>query len=158
MARCRSLVEGTEAMQEAIREAGLEGKLSAEEAAAAMEYSIPMSVYNSGKYDRFRIRLLELYCGIGKEEYARLMEEMIRVLEQQPGEAAYQADADSVYQERIGKSFGEDRIEHMSGEKEYFVEKDGSIVRMEHFRNGIFYGIAGMILLGSLHFIKKRVG
>ena len=46
----------------------------------------------------------------------------------------------------------------MSGEKEYFVEKDGSIVRMEHFRNGIFYGIAGMILLGSLHFIKKRVG
>lgn len=155
MARCRSLIEGTEAMQEAIREAGMEGKLSAEEAAAAMEYSIPMSVYNSGKYDRFRIRLLELYCGIEKEEYARLMEEMIRVLEQQPEEAEYQADADSVYQERIGKSFGEDRIEHMSGEKEYFVEKDGNIVRMEHFRNGIFYGIAGMILLGSLHFIKK---
>ena len=158
MARCQSLVEGTEAMQEAIREAGLEGKLSAEEAAAAMEYSIPMSVYNSGKYDRFRIRLLELYCGIGKEEYARLMEEIIRVLEQQPEEASYQADADSVYQERIAKSFGEDRIEHMSGGKEYFVEKDGNIVRMEHFRNGIFYGIAGMILLGSLHFIKKRVG
>ncbi len=155
MARCQSLVEGTEAMQEAIREAGLEGKLSAEEAAAAMEYSIPMSVYNSGKYDRFRIRLLELYCGIEKEEYARLMEEMIRVLEQQPEEAEYQADADSVYQERIGKSFGEDRIEHMGGGKEYFVEKDGNIVRMEHFRNGIFYGIAGMILLGSLHFIKK---
>ncbi len=86
------------------------------------------------------------------------MEEIIRVLEQQPEEASYQADADSVYQERIAKSFGEDRIEHMSGEKEYFVEKDGNIVRMEHFRNGIFYGIAGMILLGSLHFIKKRVG
>ena len=83
------------------------------------------------------------------------MEEMIRVLEQQPEEAEYQADADSVYQERIGKSFGEDRIEHMGGGKEYFVEKDGNIVRMEHFRNGIFYGIAGMILLGSLHFIKK---
>lgn len=158
MTRCRSLIEGTEAMQEAIREAGLEGKLSAEEAAAAMEYSIPMSVYNSGKYDRFRIRLLELYCGIEKKEYARLMEEMIRVLEQQPEEAEYQADADSVYQERIGKSFGEDRIEHMGGGKEYFVEKDGNIVRMEHFRNGIFYGIAGMILLGSLHFIKKCVG
>lgn len=155
MTRCRSLIEGTEAMQEAIREAGLEGKLSAEEAAAAMEYSIPMSVYNSGKYDRFRIRLLELYCGIEKEEYARLLEEMIRVLEQQPEEAEYQADADSVYQERIGKSFGEDRIEHMGGGKDYFVEKDGNIVRMEHFRNGIFYGIAGMILLGSLHFIKK---
>lgn len=155
MTRCRSLIEGTEAMQEAIREAGLEGKLSAEEAAAAMEYSIPMSVYNSGKYDRFRIRLLELYCGIEKEEYARLLEEMIRVLEQQPEEAEYQADADSVYQERIGKSFGEDRIEHMGGGKEYFVEKDGNIVRMEHFRNGIFCGIAGMILLGSLHFIKK---
>ena len=158
MTRCRSLIEGTEAMQEAIREAGLEGKLSAEEAAAAMEYSIPMSVYNSGKYDRFRIRLLELYCGIGKEEYARLLEEMIRVLEQQPEEAEYQADVNSVYQERIGKSFGEDRIEHMGGGKEYFVEKDGNIVRMEHFRNGIFYGIAGVILLGSLHFIKKRVG
>lgn len=155
MTRCRSLIEGTEAMQEAIREAGLEGKLSAEEAAAAMEYSIPMSVYNSGKYDRFRIRLLELYCGIEKEEYARLLEEMIRVLEQQSEEAEYQADVNSVYQERIGKSFGEDRIEHMGGGKEYFVEKDGNIVRMEHFRNGIFYGIAGMILLGSLHFIKK---
>ena len=166
MARCRSLVEETEAMQKAVREAGLEGKLSAEEAVAAMEYSIPMSVYNSGKYDRFRIRLLELYCGIGKEEYARLMEQIMRMLGQQteenpeenPKGTAYQADADSIYQEKIGKSFGEDRIEHMSGEKEYYVEKGGNIVRMEHFRNGIFYGIAGMILLGSLHFIKKRVG
>ena len=94
------------------------------------------------------------------------MEQIMRMLgqhteenpEENPKGTAYQADADSIYQEKIGKSFGEDRIEHMSGEKEYYVEKGGNIVRMEHFRNGIFYGIAGMILLGSLHFIKKRVG
>lgn len=154
IAQCQSWIERPEVMQEAVRAAGLEGKLSAGEAAAAMEYSIPVSVYNSGKYDRFRIRLLELYCGISKEEYARLMEQIVQAVKQSE-EMVYQMDANSVYQEKIGKSFGEDRIEHMSKEKEYLVEKNGSIVEMEHFRNGIFYGIAGMILLGSLHVIKK---
>lgn len=152
MNRCRSMIEKPEAMEEMIRKAGLEEKLSAEEVAAAMEYSIPVSVQSSKIYDRFRIRLLELYCRIDEEEYARLMNQVVQIVGQS-GEPVYKADAGSVYRERIEKSAGNDRIEHISGEKEYLVEKNGSLVTMEHFRDGVFYGIMAMaaaVLLWSL--------
>ena len=152
MDRCRLLIEKPEVMEKAIRAAGLEGKLSPEEAAAAMEYSLPVSVHSSEIYDRFRIRLLELYCRMDGEEYARLMNQVVQTVERSE-EPLYRVDAGSVYQERIEKSAGKDRIEHMSGEKEYLVEKNGSIVIMEHFRDSIFYGImvmAVIILLWSL--------
>lgn len=152
MDQCRLLIEKPEAMEEAIRGAGLEGRLSAEEAAAAMEYSLPISVHSSKIYDRFRIRLLELYCRIDEEEYARLMNQIVQAVERS-GESGYRVDAGSIYQERIGKSSGEDRIEHISGEKEYLVEKNGSIVEMEHFRDGVFWGImvmAAAVLFRSL--------
>lgn len=152
MGRCRLLIEKPEVMEKAIRAAGLEGKLSPEEAAAAMEYSLPVSVHSSEIYDRFRIRLLELYCRMDGEEYARLMNQVVQTVERSE-EPLYRVDVGSVYQERIEKSAGKDRIEHMSGEKEYLVEKNGSIVIMEHFRDSIFYGImvmAVIILLWSL--------
>lgn len=143
MNQCRDVIEKPEAMKEAVRKAGLEGKLSAEEAAAAMEYSLPISVQSSEIYDRFRIRLLKLYCRIEDEEYARLMDQIVRNAGRSGG-TAYQAAVGSIYTERIEKSAGKDRIEHMGSEKEYLVEKDGNIVTMEHFRNSVFYGIAGM--------------
>lgn len=149
---CRSMIEKPEAMEEMIRKAGLEEKLSAEEVAAATEYSIPVSVQSSKIYDRFRIRLLELYCRIDEEEYARLMNQIVQIVGQS-GESVYKVDAGSIYRERIEKSAGNDRIEHISGEKEYLVEKNGSLVTMEHFRDGVFYGIMAMaaaVLLWSL--------
>lgn len=149
---CRSMIEKPEAMEEMIRKAGLEEKLSAEEVAAAMEYSIPVSVQSSKIYDRFRIRLLELYCRIDEEEYARLMNQIVQIVGQS-GEPAYKVDAGSIYRERIEKSAGNDRIEHISGEKEYLVEKNGSLVTMEHVRDSVFYGIMAMaaaVLLWSL--------
>lgn len=152
MSRCRAMIEDPEAMREAVREAGLEGKLSVEDAVAAMEYSIPISVYNSGKFDRFRIRLLELYCRIDEEEYARLMNQIVQIIGQS-GKPAYRVDVGSIYRERIEKSAGKDRIEHISGEKEYLVEKNGSLVTMEHVRDSVFYGIMAMaaaVLLWSL--------
>lgn len=152
MNRCRLLIEEPETMEEAVREAGLEGKLSVEEAAAAIEYSLPVSVHSSEIYDRFRIRLLELYCRINEEEYARLMDQIVRIVGQS-GKPVYKVDAGSVYRERIEKSAGKDRIEHISGEKEYLVEKNGSLVTMEHVRDSVFYGIMAMaaaVLLWSL--------
>lgn len=152
MDRCRLLIEEPETMEEAVCEAGLEGKLSAEEAAAAMEYSLPISVHSSKVYDKFRIRLLELYCRIDEEEYARLMNQIVQIIGQS-GKPAYRVDAGSIYRERIEKSAGKDRIEHISGEKEYLVEKNGSLVTMEHVRDSVFYGIMAMaaaVLLWSL--------
>lgn len=46
-----------------------------------------------------------------------------------------------VYGEKIGKSAGDDRIEHMGKEKSYQVEKVGNIVKMEHIRDSVFYGM-----------------
>lgn len=161
MKDCQLLIEQPETMQKAICDAGLEGKLSVEKAVAAMEYSLPISVQSSPKYDMFRFRLLELYCDITEEEYGRLMAQLIKLVEQSQ-DGIYAVDDDSIYQERVGKSFGEDRIEHMSREKEYMVEKNGSMVRLEHFRTGIFCGLAGMAAallasgLGSMYGDKRK--
>lgn len=152
MAGGRSLMEQPAVMEEAIRKAGLEQKLSAEEAAAAMEYSIPISVQSSRDYDRYRVRLLGLYCNITEEEYSRLLVQLMELVEQSD---AWKADAITFYQERIQKSAGEDRIEHMSGEKIYMVEKNGSIPELEHFRDGVFAGTAGTALLAVLLNVLK---
>lgn len=62
-----------------------------------------------------------------------------------------------IYAERVGKSFGEDRIEHISGKDRYFIEKTGSIAALEHYRDGVFWGIAAaaawfVIYLVNMHF------
>lgn len=165
MEECRLLIEKPEIINEAVRGAGLEGKLTAEEAAAAMEYSLPASVHSSRNYDRFRIRILELYCDITEEEYGRFMAQMTEQLGRQAeqlDDIIYIPKDKAVYPERIEKSSGDDRIEHISKDKGYMVEKNGSIVKLEHFRSGIFYGAAGMAVsmlvccLGFLGFDKFR--
>lgn len=147
MEGCRLLIEKPEIMQEIIRDAGLEGKLTTEEAIAAMEYSLPASVHSSRQYDRFRIRILEIYCDITEEEYGWFMTQLTEQLGRQSERLDDIIDAEGnmdVYPERIEKSSGDDRIEHISKEKGYMVEKNGGIVKLEHFRSGIFYGAAGM--------------
>ncbi len=105
-----------------------------------MEYSIPISVQSSRNYDRFRVRLLELYCDMTEDEYSLFMTQLAQLAGGKEGSTQKPEDV-SIYRERVWKSAGEDRIEHMNGEKTYMVEKDGNIANIEHLRNGIFYGI-----------------
>lgn len=125
----------------ALREAGVEDRLSAEELAAALEYSVPVSMQDEGRNDTFRVRLLKLYYDITEEEYKELLECMTAFVQEEGGR--YSARS-GVYGERIGKSSGDDRIEHMSKDKDYEVEKVGYIVKMEHFRDSVFFGVLGM--------------
>lgn len=140
MNRCKLLLEQPEVMGNAVRNVGLERKLSVEDAIAAMEYSIPISVQSSRNYDRFRVRLLELYCDMTEDEYSLFMTQLAQLAGGKEGSTQKPEDV-SIYRERVWKSAGEDRIEHMNGEKTYMVEKDGNIANIEHLRNGIFYGI-----------------
>ena len=125
----------------ALREAGVEDRLSEEELAAALEYSVPVSMQDGGRNDTFRVRLLKLYYDITEEEYKELLECMTAFVQEEGGR--YSARS-GVYGERIGKSSGDDRIEHMSKDKDYEVEKVGYIVKMEHFRDSVFFGVLGM--------------
>lgn len=125
----------------ALREAGVEDRLSEEELAAALEYSVPVSMQDEGRNDTFRVRLLKLYYDITEEEYKELLECMTAFVQEEGGR--YSARS-GVYGERIGKSSGDDRIEHMSKDKDYEVEKVGYIVKMEHFRDSVFFGVLGM--------------
>lgn len=134
------VMENPALLQEAIREAGMEGRISAEEAAAALEYSTPIYVQDSEIFDTFRVRLLELYYDISEEEYFRLFERMVALT--QKAEAANYFPKCEIYGERIGKSFGDDRIEHMNRDKQYMVEKSGKLAEMEHFRDSVFCGVA----------------
>ncbi len=197
----RELVTEKDGLERAIIQAGLENRISAEELAAAMEFSVPAAVSGSGQWDTFRMRLLELYYDISDEEYGRLLEGILGYAGMSWGEAASQQESvqgedsgsqenpaslqesvpgqDSelqgnpasqqmmedggytikggIYAERVGKSFGEDRIEHISGKDRYFIEKTGSIAALEHYRDGVFWGIAAaavwfVIYLVNMHF------
>ena len=197
----RELVTEKDGLERAIIQAGLENRISAEELAAAMEFSVPAAVSGSRQWDTFRMRLLELYYDISDEEYGRLLEGILGYAGMSWGEAASQQESvqgedsgsqenpaslqesvpgqDSelqgnptsqqimedggytikggIYAERVGKSFGEDRIEHISGKDRYFIEKTGSIAALEHYRDGVFWGIAAaavwfVIYLVNMHF------
>ncbi len=197
----RELVTEKDGLERAIIQAGLENRISAEELAAAMEFSIPVAVQGSGQWDTFRMRLLELYYDISDEEYGRLLEGILGYAGMPWSEAASQQESvqgqdsgsqedsaslqesvqgqDSelqgnpasqqimegggytikggIYAERVGKSFGEDRIEHISEKDRYFIEKTGSIAALEHYRDGVFWGIAAaaawfVICMVNMHF------
>lgn len=197
----RELVTEKDGLERAIIQAGLENRISAEELAAAMEFSVPAAVSGSGQWDTFRMRLLELYYDISDEEYGRLLEGILGYAGMSWGEAVSQQESvqgedsgsqenpaslqesvpgqdselqgnpasqqmmedggytikSGIYAERVGKSFGEDRIEHISGKDRYFIEKTGSIAALEHYRDGVFWGIAAaaawfVIYLVNMHF------
>lgn len=139
------VLENGEYLSRAVREAGVEDRLSEEELKAAMEYTIPMYVQGSGNYDTFRIRLLELYHDITEEEYAVLLDQLTAC--GQEAEGGTYSVKEGIYAERIWKSAGEDRIEHMNLDKGYMVEKAGAIPGMEHFRDSVFYAVLGFLFI-----------
>ena len=155
MAAYGRTLENREHLGRAIREAGVEDRLSAEELEAAVEYSIPVSVQSSGNYDTFRIRLLELYHDITEEEYAVLLDRITAFV--QETEVGKYFVKEGVYGERIWKSAGEDRIEHINPDKGYMVEKAGSIPGMEHIRDSVFYAVLGAAAVMALWF-DLRIG
>ncbi|WMC91695.1 O-antigen ligase family protein [Kineothrix sp. MB12-C1] len=163
MNRYRELIEEDIILKNALDEAGLSDKLTENEIRFALEFSLPQSIHRSGDYHSFRIRLLELYYDVTEEEYR----EVLQYLMAEASERLDVIDIDnevsgSVYSERIGKSFGEDRIEHIDIEKNYLVEKSGSIVRIEYFRNSILSALggalAGGILIVIVDLIRYNIG
>ncbi len=143
MRNCQEEMEENGAVQEVIRRSGMEEKITVEELKAAMEFSIPIAVQSSGDYNLFRVRILELYCGIQDEEYRLMLEQAVTLLGEKEG--GFGIAKEGIYKERVGKSFGTDRIEHIDDELGYTVEKDGRIAKVEHVRNGIFYGVTAAI-------------
>ncbi len=143
MHRCREQMEDIGAVREVIKRTGMEDKITVEELQAAMEFSIPIAVQSGRDYNIFRVRILELYCGIEEEEYRAMLEQAVMLLGEK--EDGFTTAEEGIYEERIGKSFGTDRIEHIDDELGYTVEKDGSIAKVEHVRNGVFYGITAGI-------------
>ncbi|MBR6771115.1 MAG: hypothetical protein IKM28_07765 [Lachnospiraceae bacterium] len=161
MAEYQQLIEESERLGDVLQRTGLEEKLTVGELGAALEYSLPVFVHRDGGYYTFRVRLLKLYEQISSAEYYLLMEGITEI-----GKAVMESTnlvKGELYEERIGKSFGEDRIEHMSLEKEYEVEKGGMLVRVETIRKGVFYGVVvavagtGLFYVGSsLSRLKKK--
>lgn len=141
-------LEEPDILEAALHKTGTGDRLSAEELAAALEYSVPVSMENDSGNDTFRVRLLKLYYDITEEEYKELLECMTVLVQEEEG-GRYSARS-GVYGERIGKSSGDDRIEHMSKDKEYEVEKVGNIVKMEHFRDSVFFGVLGMAVTAAV--------
>ena len=163
MNRYRMLLEEEVVLEDALKATGLSDRLTAGEIREVMEFALPQSVHSSGDYHSFRVRLLELYYDVTEGEYREVLQYLI-------AEARERLDAididdevsDGVYSERIGKSFGEDRIEHIDNEKSYLVEKSGSIVRIEYFRNSILSALggalAGAILIVIVALIRYNIG
>ena len=145
MEDCRRILENPSVLEAAVRECGMEGRISPEELAAALEYSLPVSVQNSGIYDTFRIRLLELYHDITEDEYAGLFNALL-AHGQETWDGKYSVK-EGIDAETIGKSSGEDRIEHMDKSRGYEVEKAGNIVKAEHVRDAVFYAVLAALTL-----------
>lgn len=159
MDRYKTILEDESLLERALEAVSLTDKLTSEDVEAALEFSLPQSVQNSGNYNTFRIRLLELYCDVDEAQYQDILRTII-------AEASGQEDIGGVYgdvyAERIGKSSGEDRIEHMSSKKVYFVEKSGDIAKIEYWRNGILSvlagSVAGLILIVIIVLIRYNRG
>ena len=66
--------------------------------------------------------MLELYCGMTEDEYGLFMTQLMQMAGGAEG-SILEPENVSIYRERVWKSTGEDRIEHISGEKAYIVEK-----------------------------------
>ena len=138
-----------EMIQGALESTGLEEKLTVDEVAAAFETGLPMEVHSGKVYDTFRVRLLELYHDVSEEEYAALLGALIQGVQAKTeigdGSGADLYVEDPICREQIGKSFGIDRIEHMSS-KQYMVEKSGTVVQMEYVRDVVFVALLGGLI------------
>lgn len=132
MERCAAAVRGAAA------------DMADERAEKLLEFSIPQSVHESGEYQTFRIRLFQGIYGMQEAEYKGLLEALIDGTGEQLQEMGMYAD--EIYGEQVGKDFGTDRIEHISGSESIMIEKGGSIARIEAVRSGIIKFLTGMVL------------
>ncbi len=148
------LLEQPEILEGALAAAGLESELRPEQLQEALEYSLPVFVDREERYDTFRVRVLKLYHRISENEYAYLLEWMTDQIAAQTGER-YRKEA--VYQEQVGYSFGEDRIQHMSKERTYLMEKVGVLPVVEQWRQGLLHGITVWIAVGLAGMAAERI-
>lgn len=144
MAAFQELLEQPEILQGALEAAGLEEVLTPEQLQAALEYSLPVFVDREERYDTFRVRCLKLYHRMSEEAYTDLLEWMTGQVAAQTGE---QYRKEAVYQEQVGYSFGEDRIQHMSKDRDYLVEKTGVLPLAEQWRQGLLHGITAWLVV-----------
>lgn len=160
MERYNQLLNQEQILDAAIERVGVTDRLSREELSAALECSLPVYIQTAEQKDVFRVRILELYWDITKEEYKELLESMVKAVQ------AAQADRYTVqgesYEEQIGKSFGTDRIEHISDKTRYQVEKTGAIVQLEHVRDAaaaavLVMAAAAVGCLSVRYFRKSRL-
>ncbi len=159
MDRYKTILEDESLLERALEDVSLTDKLTSEDVEAALEFSLPQSVQNSGNYNTFRIRLLELYYDVDEAQYQDILRTLIA---EASGQEDIRGEYGDVYEERIGKSSGEDRIEHMSSEKVYFVEKSGDIAKIEYCRKGILSmltgSVVGLILIVIIVLIRYNRG
>lgn len=118
-----------------------------------LEFSLPQYVQNSKDYNAFRIRMLESYCNISSDTYGILLKQLIINL---PVRETAGRDGLEIYPERIGKSFGEDRIEHIKDNEKYFVEKSGTIIWIENIRECISFILVGAAVGIILYIIIRK--
>lgn len=136
---------------ETLRADAGEGKVS-----ELLEFSLPQEVYAKKDYQTFRVRLLKGIYGVQDEDYRNFLVKMMEDTQEIQEQLGLYHDA--VYEERIGKDFGTDRIEHIKDSEKYMIEKSGNIVIWEIYRQGIIrflYGMVLGILVASVIFAGK---
>ncbi len=112
-----------------------------------VEFSLPQYVHSSGIYNVFRMRILETDCDISEETYVSILKEITGELQSENEKAGISTEL--LIPERIWKSEGTDRIEHIVYKDSYFVKKDGNIVRTEQIRTAIIWMLMGA-MTGSI--------
>lgn len=141
MNRYQELLLSEDNIENALITSGIVDKLSAQQVRESLEFSLPQSVQSSGIYDEFRIRLLNLYYNIEVKEYDSLLQQLVVGAQEQAADENILVGY--IYSERIGKSFGEDRIEHINNNYNYLVQKDGTIVVIEFYRTILLSVVIG---------------
>ncbi len=131
--------------------------LTPEQIKNMLEFSLPQYVHESGNYDTFRIRLLESNCSISDETYELILQEIVVALQEESQKSGVHSEL--LPKERIWKSAGTDRIEHMADKELYSIQKDGNIVTIENIRTAIIWMVtgcmAGTVLAGLIVCLKK---
>ncbi|WP_342757086.1 hypothetical protein [Kineothrix sedimenti] len=121
--------------------------LTAGKLKSMVEFSLPQYVHSSGIYNVFRMRILETDCDISEETYVSILKEITGELQSENEKAGISTEL--LIPERIWKSEGTDRIEHIVYKDSYFVKKDGNIVRTEQIRTAIIWMLMGA-MTGSI--------
>lgn len=141
----RDIVSSEEFLEEVIDKLGVDN-LTPQMIRDIQEFTLPQYVHESRVYDTFRLRLLESYHDIPPKTYEAILREILVLLNEYENTVKVKGE---IYTERIEKSHGTDRIEHIEEKEKFFVEKNGTIVIIENIRTGIEMCMAG-ILLGSM--------